>query len=69
MLNYKIIISGEVYNNMPRDSQDRFVDLGNQSIRGKSQPLHVYGAVPRVTNDSSGDNVVNLASKTNGIRR
>ncbi len=64
-LNYKIIISGEVYNNMPRDSQDRFVDLGQQSIRGKSQPLHVYGAVPRLSNDvdldvSENDNVVNL---------
>ena len=68
-LNYKIIISNEVYINMPRDSQDRFVDLGKQSIRGKSQPLHVYGAVPRLANDASGDNVVNLSSKTTGTRR
>lgn len=62
-LNYKIIISNEVYINMSRDSQDRFVDLGQQSIRGKSQPLHVYGAVPRLTNDvdvGESDNVVNL---------
>ena len=71
-LNYKIIISGEVYNNMPRDSQDRFVDLGEQSIRGKSQPLHVYGAVPRLANDDDlidGDNVVNLPTKNTGGRR
>jgi len=63
-LNYKIIISGEVYTNLSRDSQDRFVDLGQQSIRGRSQPLHVYGAVPRLTNDVDvdveADNVVNL---------
>jgi len=61
-LNYKIIISGEVYTHLARDSQDRFIDLGLQSIRGKSQPLHVYGAVPRITNDNN-DNVVSLSAK------
>ena len=65
-LNYKIIISGEVFSNLSRDSQDRFVDLGQQSIRGKSQPLHVYGAVPRLTNEAGADNVVNLSTKTTG---
>ena len=66
-LNYKIIISNEVYTHMPRDSQDRFVDLGQQAIRGKSQPLHVYGAVPRLANDK-GDNVVSLPTKKSGSR-
>jgi len=62
-LNYKIIISNEVYTHMSRDSQDRFVDLGMQSIRGKSQPLHVYGAVPRLADDNVDNNVVSLSTK------
>ncbi|WP_455202024.1 adenylate/guanylate cyclase domain-containing protein, partial [Kaarinaea lacus] len=65
-LNYKIIISSEVYGNLDRDAQDRFADLGQQSIRGKSQPIHVYGAVPRLENQKSGDNVVSLTTKKSG---
>jgi len=66
-LNYKIIISNEVYINMPRDAQERFIDLGQQSIRGKSQPIHVYGAVPRLANNKGG-NVVDLTTKKSGSR-
>jgi len=47
-LNHKIIISGDVYDLLSRDVQDRFVDFGKQNIRGKSVALQVYGAVPRV---------------------
>jgi adenylate cyclase len=64
-LNYKIVISSEVFGNLSRDAQDRFVDLGQQSIRGKSQPIHVYGAVPRLENQKGG-NVVNLSTKKTG---
>ncbi|HEY5604240.1 MAG TPA: adenylate/guanylate cyclase domain-containing protein [Gammaproteobacteria bacterium] len=64
-LNYKIIISSEVYGNLARDAQDRFVDLGQQSIRGKSQPIYIYGAVPRLENQKGG-NVVNLPPKKTG---
>ncbi len=65
-LNYKIIISSEVFGNLSRDAQDRFVDLGQQAIRGKSQPIHVYGAVPRLENQKGGNNVVNLSAKKTG---
>lgn len=64
-LNYKIIISGDVHNCLARDAQDRFVDLGQQSIRGRSRPIHVYGAVPRI-GSQKGDNVVSLSSKKSG---
>jgi len=46
-LNHKIIISGDVYDLLSRDVQERFVDFGKQNIRGKSVALQVYGAVPR----------------------
>lgn len=65
-LNYKIIISSDVFGNLARDSKDRFVDLGPQAIRGKSQPIHVYGAVPRLENQKGGDNVVSLTTKKSG---
>ncbi|MGD8641701.1 MAG: adenylate/guanylate cyclase domain-containing protein, partial [Gammaproteobacteria bacterium] len=67
-LNYKIIISGDVHECLKRDAQERFADLGKQSIRGRSQPIHVYGAVPRLTDGSKEqkDNVVSLSSKKSG---
>lgn len=66
-LNYKIIISGDVHGCLKRDAQDRFTDLGQQSIRGRSQPIHVFGAVPRVSEDKpKDDNVVSLSSKKSG---
>jgi adenylate cyclase len=66
-LNYKIIISGDVHGCLKRDAQDRFTDLGQQSIRGRSQPIHVFGAVPRVSDDKrKDDNVVSLSSKKSG---
>lgn len=44
-LGYRIIISEEAYSLLSDESQARFVDLGDQKIRGKSEPVHVYGAV------------------------
>ena len=43
-LGYSIIISEETYNHLQADTKERFVDLGEQKIRGKTEPLHVYGA-------------------------
>ena len=43
-LGYSIIISEETYNHLQSRTKERFVDLGEQKIRGKTEPLHVYGA-------------------------
>ena len=43
-LGYSIIISDDTYKHLHPATQERFVDLGEQKIRGKTAPLHVYGA-------------------------
>lgn len=45
-LGYKIIISNEVYSLLEDEKKEAFVDLGLQNIRGKSEPVHVYGSAP-----------------------
>jgi adenylate cyclase len=46
-LGHKVIVSSDVYKVLHPDKQAKFTDLGEQAIRGKSLPLHVYGAVQR----------------------
>ena len=43
-LGYSIIISEDTYNELNRLTQTKFTDLGEQKIRGKETPIHVYGA-------------------------
>lgn len=43
-LGYSIIISQETYQNLNEATRERFIDLGEQKIRGKDTPIHVYGA-------------------------
>ena len=43
-LGYSIIISKDTYNHLNDITREKFVDLGMQKIRGKEEPLHVYGA-------------------------
>ena len=43
-LGYSIIISDEAYQNLSAAMKERFIDLGEQRIRGREKPLHVYGA-------------------------
>lgn len=43
-LGYSIIISAETYTNLNSVTKERFIDLGEQKIRGREIPLHVYGA-------------------------
>lgn len=43
-LGYSIIISGDTYDHLNENTKERFIDLGEQKIRGKETPLHVYGA-------------------------
>lgn len=65
-LGYQLITSQDVYQELNRDSQDRFVDLGHQDIRGKSSAVHVYGAVLRDDDsdneDDDDDNVLPFGS-------
>ncbi|MGB5297718.1 MAG: adenylate/guanylate cyclase domain-containing protein [Thiogranum sp.] len=44
-LGYKIISSSSVYELLPSRQKALFSDLGAHRIRGKSQPLRLYGAV------------------------
>lgn len=43
-LGYSIIISKDTYDNLSKTTQARFIDLGEQQIRGKEMAIHVYGA-------------------------
>ena len=43
-LGYSIIISKDTYENLNKITQEKFIDLGEQKIRGKETAIHVYGA-------------------------
>jgi len=44
-LGYRVIVSDKVFNQLPEDLRDMFFDLGSQRIRGKTESVHVYGAI------------------------
>lgn len=44
-LGYRIIMSDKVFELLPDALCEKFVDLGPQRVRGKNEPVHVYGAV------------------------
>ena len=44
-LGYRIIISGKVFKLLPEELSERFVDLGPQRVRGKAEPVPIYGAM------------------------
>lgn len=44
-LGYRVIISDKVYDQLTEESRSIFFDLGEQRIRGKSENVHVYGAI------------------------
>ncbi len=46
-LGYKIVTSSEVYDELGKDAQNRFTDLGEQTLRGKNATIHAYGAFPK----------------------
>ena len=53
-LQYKIITSADTYNRLPAHHKELFSDLGEHNIRGKSQAVHLYGALPESdTHDDS----------------
>jgi class 3 adenylate cyclase len=45
-LGYDIIISDDAYTRLNELSRQPFTDLGMQVVRGKDEPVHVYGASP-----------------------
>jgi len=44
-LGYRIIVSDKVFKLLPEGLNERFIDLGPQRVRGKSDTVHVYGAI------------------------
>jgi len=42
-LGYRIIVSSDAYERMGFDTQQLFTDLGIKIVRGKAEPVHVYG--------------------------
>lgn len=42
-MKYRVIISSDAYEQLPEGGKRRFLDLGNQRVRGKNEPLHVFG--------------------------
>jgi len=46
-LGYKMVTSSAVYDTLGYEEKCRFIDLGEQSIRGKNSTIHAYGAFPK----------------------
>jgi len=47
-LGYRIIVSSDAFERMKFDTQNNFTDLGIKIVRGKAEPVHVYGRSPYV---------------------
>lgn len=45
-LGYRVVVSSEAFSKMKFDTRCQFVDLGVKVVRGKSEPIHVYGTSP-----------------------
>lgn len=43
-LGHKIIVSADAWESLSSQSQSKLVDLGEQRVRGKSEPVHIYAA-------------------------
>jgi adenylate cyclase len=62
-LGYSIVTTVDVYDKLPDHYKDMFTDLGDQRIRGKSQPVHLYGAMGEGKNkDKDSGNIVKFSS-------
>jgi len=54
-LGFRIVTSAGVYELIPEHHRSMFTDLGSHKIRGKSQPVHLYGAMEEGKNLDSGN--------------
>jgi class 3 adenylate cyclase len=52
-LGYRIVTSAGVHDLIPECHRAMFTDLGEHNIRGKSQAVHLYGAMPEGENTES----------------
>ncbi|MGW8309492.1 MAG: adenylate/guanylate cyclase domain-containing protein [Thiogranum sp.] len=52
-LGYRIVTSAKVQDLIPEHHKAMFTDLGDHNIRGKSQAVHLYGAMPEGENPES----------------
>jgi len=43
-LKHNVIVSSDAYDLLSSDSRSRLVDLGEHQVRGKNEPVHIYGA-------------------------
>jgi len=43
-LDYKVIVSADAKKKLSDKSQSNLVDLGKHKVRGKNEPVHIYGA-------------------------
>jgi class 3 adenylate cyclase len=43
-LKHNVIVSVDAYEQLSNDSRSRLVDLGHHKVRGKNEPVHIYGA-------------------------
>jgi len=60
-LGYRVVTSAGVYERIPARHQAMFTDLGSHNIRGKSQPVHLYGAMQE-GEDLKGDNILKYSA-------
>ena len=42
-LKYRIVISADGYQQLSEEMRRKFADLGPQRVRGKSEPIYVFG--------------------------
>jgi len=60
-LGYRVVTSAGVYERIPEHHKAMFTDLGSHNIRGKSQPVHLYGAMQE-GQDLKGDNILKYSA-------
>ena len=65
-LGYRIVVSADVYEMIPEDHKAMFTDLGERRIRGKSQPVHLYGAMREGEISDSGNILMFSAANRSG---
>ena len=60
-LGYRVVTSAGVFERIPERHKAMFTDLGSHNIRGKSQPVHLYGAMQE-GEDLKGDNILKYSA-------
>jgi adenylate cyclase len=61
-LGYRIVTSAGVYELIPERHQAIFADLGAHNIRGKSQPVHLYGAMQEGEGNLDSESILRISA-------